>query len=461
MASPGTEPNVAGRNLTFEASDESLQLGLTLVEPALERSAGLQRFLNRDAVRLSDAVALVLAAAVNAARPWLAVALAATGFAMLAVGGTQRPRLSLSGLAESRRIFVCIFGAGVLWSPLALFVNHMQGLFWQPLVSVVLVVAARSATYAGLRAARSRGLREPALVIGTGPAVDRVVDLLESHPQFGLEVTGVHPDLPVDEWVRLRPGISHVVVSSATSDADELVARMRTSVLLGARVYVVPCVGAALPVALAPHVETAQAIPFVRLPPHPLHRPSWRLKRLFDIIGSVAVITLLAPVLLAVAIGVKLASPGPVLFRQARVGRGGVPFMMYKFRTFPVDHQDVKFSLDHDECPLVFGRFLRRTSLDEFPQLFNVLKGDMSIVGPRPERIHFAQQLMEVVPDYADRHRVPGGITGAAQVEGLWGNCNVTERVRFDNRYIDDWSLWGDFVILMRTAGAAIRKGLS
>jgi len=193
----------------------------------------------------------------------------------------------------------------------------------------------------------------------------------------------------------------------------------------------------------------------------PTDRRSWRVKRAFDILVSGVCLVLLSPVLLAAAIGVRLTSRGPIIFRQPRVGVGGHVFTMYKFRTYPVDHVDDKWSRDHDECPLAFGRFLRRASLDELPQLFNVLRGDMSIVGPRPERLQFARQLTAEVPDYVDRHRVPGGITGAAQVEGLWGPCNVAERVRFDNRYIDDWSLWGDVVILLRTAGAVLRKGVT
>ena len=113
----------------------------------------------------------------------------------------------------------------------------------------------------------------------------------------------------------------------------------------------------------------------------------------FDIVVSGVCLVLLAPVLLVAAIGVKLTSRGPIIFRQPRVGVGGHVFTMYKFRTYPVDHVDDKFSREHDECPLVWGRFLRRTSIDELPQLLNVLKGDMSLVGPRPERPHFAGPL--------------------------------------------------------------------
>jgi lipopolysaccharide/colanic/teichoic acid biosynthesis glycosyltransferase len=186
---------------------------------------------------------------------------------------------------------------------------------------------------------------------------------------------------------------------------------------------------------------------------------TWRLKRLFDVVVAGLALLLLSPVLLIAALGVKLTSRGPIIFRQSRVGLDGAEFTMYKFRTYPVDHVDDKFSREHDECPLPFGRLLRRTSIDELPQLFNVLKGDMSLVGPRPERPHFAEPLAQQVPNYDDRHRLPGGITGAAQVRGLWGNSSIEERIRLDNAYIDQWSFWGDVSILLRTPVAMVRKG--
>lgn len=190
----------------------------------------------------------------------------------------------------------------------------------------------------------------------------------------------------------------------------------------------------------------------------PVTKATWRAKRLVDLLGSCLGLLLLSPVLLIAALGVKLTSRGPILFRQPRVGRNGSQFTMYKFRTYPVDHVDDKFSRDHDECPLVWGRFLRRTSVDELPQLFNVLTGQMSLVGPRPERPHFAGPLAKAVPEYDARHRVPGGITGAAQIEGLWGNSSILKRVHLDNRYIDQWSFRGDLGILLRTPGAILRK---
>jgi lipopolysaccharide/colanic/teichoic acid biosynthesis glycosyltransferase len=134
---------------------------------------------------------------------------------------------------------------------------------------------------------------------------------------------------------------------------------------------------------------------------------------------------------------------------------------MMKFRSFPTDHEDVELALPLDGCPLPVGRFLRRTSIDELPQLFNVLRGEMSIVGPRPERPHFAEPMSAKIPEYDARHRVAGGLTGLAQVHGYWGLSEIEARVRLDNHYIDTWSLWGDLSIIARTVPAVIVKSFA
>lgn len=181
-------------------------------------------------------------------------------------------------------------------------------------------------------------------------------------------------------------------------------------------------------------------------------------KRGADIVVSATLLILALPVLVATAIGVRVTSDGPVFFRQHRVGADGRHFTMYKFRTFPVDHVDIDFALPVEQCPLPFGRILRRTSLDELPQLLNVLLGDMALVGPRPERPHFAEPLGAAIPAYRERHRTPAGITGLAQVEGLTGSSSVEARVRADNDYIEGWTIWRDLAILVRTVPATIRK---
>ena len=154
----------------------------------------------------------------------------------------------------------------------------------------------------------------------------------------------------------------------------------------------------------------------------------------------------------AAAVAVKLTSRGPVFFRQVRCGLGGKPFEILKFRTMTVnDDSSTQWSVDGDERVTPVGRILRPSHLDELPQIFNVLRGDMSLVGPRPERPHFVEQFSSEVNGYDQRHRVPVGITGWAQVNGYWGDTSIERRVRLDNRYIENWSIWRDLVITMRT----------
>jgi lipopolysaccharide/colanic/teichoic acid biosynthesis glycosyltransferase len=186
----------------------------------------------------------------------------------------------------------------------------------------------------------------------------------------------------------------------------------------------------------------------------------WWCKRLFDVVGALVLLVLTAPLFVLAAIAVRLGSPGPVLFRQRRVADHGRIIELVKFRTFPVSHQDTVWSLSYEDCPLAVGRLLRRASIDELPQLWNVLKGDLSLVGPRPERPQFADQLCEAVPGYAARQRVPAGITGLAQVSGYWGRTSIYERVRCDNAYIERWSPLLDLSIVVRTVGEVVRRAV-
>jgi lipopolysaccharide/colanic/teichoic acid biosynthesis glycosyltransferase len=150
---------------------------------------------------------------------------------------------------------------------------------------------------------------------------------------------------------------------------------------------------------------------------------------------------------------VRCSSPGPIFLRQRRIGQGGHEFELLKFRSMAVNEDGDTAWTASDAGMTPVGRILRRTSIDELPQMFNVLRGDMSVVGPRPERPHFARQFMAEVRRYNDRHRVPVGITGWAQIHGLRGDTPIPDRVRFDNYYIEHWSLWRDVVIVAQTIG--------
>lgn len=175
-------------------------------------------------------------------------------------------------------------------------------------------------------------------------------------------------------------------------------------------------------------------------------------KRLLDIVGSLALILLTSPLMLFAAIGVKLSSPGPVIFRQKRIGKGKKPFYMYKFRSMRVNaDQDTGWSRDHDDRKTKFGSFIRKCSIDELPQFFNVLKGDMSLVGPRPEIPYYVEQFKEEIPLYMVKHQVRPGITGWAQVNGLRGDTSIKDRIEHDIYYIEHWSFFFDIQILFLT----------
>ncbi len=184
------------------------------------------------------------------------------------------------------------------------------------------------------------------------------------------------------------------------------------------------------------------------------------VKRTFDLVLSAAALVVLAPVLLALAVLVKLSSPGPVFYRQERVGRDGRLFAMLKYRTMRADAEAQSgpvWAQADDPRTTRVGKVLRRWSLDELPQFWNVLCGDMSLVGPRPEREVFVQQFSERMPRYFERHRVKSGLTGWAQVNGLRGNTSIEDRTLYDLHYVENWSVWLDLRILLMTVHHVLR----
>lgn len=204
--------------------------------------------------------------------------------------------------------------------------------------------------------------------------------------------------------------------------------------------------------------------PCRRLDPYPTTagRAARGGKRLLDAAVASTALLCLAPVLAACALAMRLADGPGVIFRQERIGLHGRPFTLLKFRTLrPSDEHEsaTLWNIAGDQRMSRAGRLMRRTSLDELPQLWNVLRGDMSLVGPRPERPYFVTQFSHTLPGYADRHRMPAGITGLAQVHGLRGDTSIADRARFDNHYIDSWTLWQDVSILLRTAATLFRCG--
>lgn len=204
-----------------------------------------------------------------------------------------------------------------------------------------------------------------------------------------------------------------------------------------------------------PYVEELEGLPIINIRYVPLDNLANRaIKRSFDILISFISIIIFSPIMLATAIAVKLTSPGPIIFKQERIGYNNRPFVMYKFRTMRIQNsEEEKSQWTHADDPrkTKLGSFLRKTSLDELPQLFNVLNGDMSIVGPRPERDHFVKQFKEEIPKYMVKHQVRPGITGWAQVNGWRGDTSIKKRIECDVYYVENWDLLLDVKILWKT----------
>lgn len=299
------------------------------------------------------------------------------------------------------------------------------------------------------------------LVVGSGPTGVEIARALEDNPEVGLVPCGFVDRFECDSELPLvgRPedlplilaatGVRQVVIAFGGTSEAELVDIVRRCHDLDVQFYVVPRLFE-LGVSAGNVGQEVDGLPLVKVA-NP-HQRARRAKRLFDLVTAAILLALTAPVLALCALAVKLTSRGPVFFRQLRIGVGGRPFEILKFRSMKVnDDSNTQWSADDDDRVTAVGRILRPSHLDEMPQLINVLRGEMSLVGPRPERPHFVEQFSVEVDGYEYRHRVPVGITGWAQVHGYWGDTSVDRRVRLDNRYIENWSMWRDLVIALRT----------
>jgi len=334
-------------------------------------------------------------------------------------------------------------------------------------VATGILLPLRGLTYAITRGARARGfVVEPTIIVGAGVMGREVARTLRDHPEYGLVPIGfidrvLDEDLPLpllgspvqlERFVR-EFDVRRVIVAFGVTREPEMVDVIRACDSLPVEVHLVPRFFELGMSAEGPFKDDLWGIPVVRLRRSALRTAAWRTKRIFDLIVGSLLLLVTSPFFIAATIGVRLSGPGPIFFRQQRIGQNGRVFQLLKFRTMRLNEDsDVTWSVEDDRRVTFVGRILRRTSLDELPQLVNVLRGQMSLIGPRPERPYFVDQFAGEVSRYDDRHRVPVGITGWAQAHGLRGDTSIPERIRFDNYYIEHWSLWRDLIITIRTA---------
>ncbi len=379
---------------------------------------------------------------------WLLAGYAALVVAALAGAGLHRLRICLRVTDQAGRIAVAAALPGLLLLPWAADPVQLLRLI---VATAAVLIAVRAAGAAALRAAHRRGrLTERAVLAGSGPASQQLARLLREHPELGLRVTRCASvaDLP---RLAAEQRASRVIVADLDGDEHAGAGALHACRRLGADVCLLPRAGG---LGLAVPAGCLDEVWGVRL--IPLRGAAWRgparlAKRALDIAVAAMALLLTWPVFAAAAAVAWLRLPHPVLFRQVRVVGGGRLAEISKLRTLSQHgDSDTAWRVPDAKCgPL--GRFLRITHIDELPQLVSVLRGDMSLVGPRPERPYFSRQFSEDIPGYAARLRMPAGMTGWAQVHRLNGDTSITDRARFDNGYIEYWSFWLDLMILART----------
>jgi exopolysaccharide biosynthesis polyprenyl glycosylphosphotransferase len=424
------------------------------------------------AMPCADVLALAAAASLTwiaAGRPgWPEAGYLSAVLMAMSVSGLHRLRICLRLSDQLGRLLAAVLGPALILLPSMPGPAVLRLVCW----SAGLVLAARGVACAALRAARRRGhLTEPALLVGAGQTGQQVAGLLREHPDLGLRPQGYLDatsltaglDLPLLgapldlAEVVARHGIGRIIVCPPGGRDEDIVTVLRQCRSLGVDTCVVPRlheIGMTVPRAC---LDEIWGIPLVPL--RSGHGIVARAaKRTLDIAGAAVLLALAVPLLAALGLMIKLSDTGPVLFRQVRVVGTAKLARILKLRTM-TEHgsSDTSWVVPTFELtPL--ARWLRSTHLDELPQLVNVLRGDMSLVGPRPERPYFTERFSREIPRYDDRHRMRGGLTGWAQVHGLHGDTSVHERARLDNAYIENWSIWLDAAILAVTFTSLIRR---
>jgi len=424
-----------------------------------------------------DAAACLAAARLTGVPARPTIVLVVLSVAVIAAAGLYRPRLSLSCLDDLPPILAAALGAAAV----VLLVRAATGRLEQGDVIVaaptfaVSAVLARVIAFGVVREARRRGRAvNRAVVVGGGVLGAELTTALIGHREYGLDPVGFLDDEPLlapDSWpvrhlggyqdltaVIRRLGVQTVIVAFGSSRESVMVDVLRSCDRLDCEFFYVPRLYELS--AVSRGMDSVWGIPLVRLRRAPFRTLSWRFKRVVDVLVAGTALLLLSPLLLLCTLLVRLEVGRPVFYQQERWGLDGKPFTLYKLCSLPPSEDGAAvWSIADDSRVRPVGRFLRRTSLDELPQLWNVLRGDMSLVGPRPERPAFAVQFAEQFPRYNARHRVPVGLTGWSQVHGLRGDTSISHRARFDNYYIENWSLWHDMKIMLRTFGEVARVG--
>lgn len=337
-------------------------------------------------------------------------------------------------------------------------------------LNIILETIVRNIIHSCLRLLRKKGYNvKYILLVGYSRAAEEYINRIRTNPQWGYVVRGILDDkVPrgtvykgvkvlgqVDNLFVILPQshLDEIAVTLALEDYDRLEEIVSLCEKSGVHTKFIPDYNSVIP--SRPYMEDLLGLPVINIRHVPLTNTLNLIsKRFVDIVGSIVAIIVASPVMVLTAIAVKMTSPGPVIFSQERVGLHNKRFQMYKFRSMEIQKKSAEqkaWTVKNDPRVTKIGRFIRKTSIDELPQLFNILKGDMSLVGPRPERPLFVEKFKEEIPRYMIKHQVRPGLTGWAQVNGYRGDTSIRKRIEFDLYYIENWTMGFDIKILFLT----------
>ena len=337
-------------------------------------------------------------------------------------------------------------------------------------VNVFLEVLSRNLIRYFLRNIRRNGYNQKHMIlVGYSRAAEQYIDRIMANPEWGYSVRGILDDHQprgteykgvkvigsIDNLLIILPQnrVDEIAITLGIDEYHKLEYIVNMCEKSGVHTKFIPDYNNIIPT--KPYTEDLLGLPVINIRRVPLNNTVNKVvKRSVDIFGAVVAIILFSPIMLFTALAIKVTSPGPLIFNQERVGLQNKPFAMYKFRSMVVqeaEKEKSRWTTKNDPRVTTVGKFIRKTSIDELPQLFNVLKGDMSLVGPRPERPLFVEKFREEIPRYMVKHQVRPGLTGWAQVNGLRGDTSIRKRIEYDLYYIENWTIGFDFKILFLT----------
>lgn len=377
-------------------------------------------------------------------------------------------RYEIVNIIQANTVGLILLMAGWYLISQVHFSRSMMALFY--ILNIILSTLGRMLIRVLLRYFREKGYNlKYILLVGYSRAAEEYVTRINSNPQWGYVVRGILDDhVPAGTlykgvkvigtignllYILPENKLDEIAITLSLADYDQLEHIVDMCEKSGVHTKFIPDYNSLFP--SRPYTEDLMGLPVINIRYVPLTNTlNWYMKRLMDIlIASVAVVVTF-PIMLLSAVLIKLTSKGPVIFRQERIGLHNKPFKMYKFRTMKVQksaEEQKGWTTKDDPRVTKVGKFLRRTSIDELPQLFNILKGDMSVVGPRPERPQFVDKFKEEIPRYMVKHQVRPGLTGWAQVNGYRGDTSIKKRIEYDVFYIENWTLSFDVKIILMT----------